>query len=98
MLPDAPRLKDCTAQGSDVYCVYLLERISDPTRRYVGITSQTLEARLAEHNSGKSTHTDKHKPWPCVVQLTFTDKTKAENFERYLKHGSGHAFAKRHFW
>ena len=23
---------------------------------------------------------------------------KAEQFERYLKSGSGHAFAKRHFW
>jgi hypothetical protein len=23
---------------------------------------------------------------------------KAEQFEKYLKHGSGHAFANRHFW
>lgn len=85
-------------QGCTMYCVYLLESIADPARRYVGITTQAIDARLAEHNSGKSIHTNKHKPWRCMVQVLFVDKSKAERFERYLKHGSGHAFAKRHFW
>ncbi len=44
------------------YCVYLLESIADPGRRYVGMTAQTIGARLAEHNAGKSIHTNKHKP------------------------------------
>ena len=32
------------------------------------------------------------------MALQFKDPTKADLFEVYLKSGSGHAFAKRHFW
>lgn len=77
--------------------VYLLESVSHPGKRYVGITTN-LEQRLSEHNAGKSSHTSKFKPWKCVVALNFSDDSKAEAFEKYLKQGSGHAFAKRHFW
>jgi putative endonuclease len=30
--------------------------------------------------------------------LGFSDPLKAQDFERYLKSGSGHAFAKRRLW
>jgi hypothetical protein len=33
-----------------------------------------------------------------VVVIRFEDDAKAEAFERYLKFGSGHAFAAKHFW
>ena len=33
-------------------CVYLLHRLRDPTKRYVGITDD-LERRLTDHNAGK---------------------------------------------
>jgi len=78
-------------------CVYLLQSLSDPTERYVGLTDD-LERRLIEHNTGKSSHTSKHGPWKVVVAVYFDDNGKAEAFERYLKEGSGHAFASRHFW
>jgi predicted GIY-YIG superfamily endonuclease len=78
-------------------CVYLLQSLRDPTKRYVGITDD-LERRLTDHNAGKSPHTAKHTPWKVVVAIHFEDEGKAEAFERYLKNGSGHAFAKRHFW
>ena len=77
--------------------VYLIRSTSHPDQRYVGLTSN-LKERLAEHNSGKSSHTSKFAPWGIVVAVYFTDPDKAEAFERYLKQGSGHAFAKRHFW
>jgi hypothetical protein len=32
------------------------------------------------------------------VVVEFSDDAKADMFETYLKSGSGHAFAKRHFW
>jgi len=32
------------------------------------------------------------------VVVEFFDDAKADMFEIYLKSGSGHAFAKRHFW
>ena len=78
-------------------CVYLLRSQRHPTRRYVGITDD-LERRLAEHNAGRSPHTAAYIPWKLVVALHFENAGTAEAFERYLKNGSGHAFARRHFW
>ncbi|MHC4617878.1 MAG: GIY-YIG nuclease family protein, partial [Planctomycetota bacterium] len=77
--------------------VYLLESVSHPGNRYVGVT-RDLNNRLKEHNAGKSPHTAKCKPWKIVVAIRFLDERRAEAFEEYLKSGSGHAFAKRHFW
>ncbi len=77
--------------------VYLLRSKADPSRRYVGLTGD-LKERLAQHNAGQSPHTSKFAPWELVVAIYFADQRKAEAFERYLKHGSGHAFADRHFW
>ena len=77
--------------------VYLLKSVIEPGKKYVGITSD-LNTRLKEHNAGKSPHTAKFEPWKIVVAIRFTDNRKAEAFEKYIKSGSGCAFAKRHFW
>lgn len=77
--------------------VYLLESLSHPGKRYVGLT-QDFRKRFAAHNAGQSPHTCKHRPWRTAVVIRFEDDGKAEAFERYLKDGSGHAFARRHFW
>jgi len=77
--------------------VYLLESMSHPGKRYVGIT-EDFKKRLIEHNDGKSPHTSKYAPWRCPIAVRFADHTKARGFEKYLKSGSGYAFAKRHFW
>jgi len=77
--------------------VYLLESDSHPGRRYVGLTGD-LRQRLREHNEGKSRHTAKYKPWRLITYVAFSDKSKAEAFERYLKSGSGHAFASKRLW
>ena len=65
--------------------------------RYVGATAD-LRQRLAEHNAGKSLHTSKYAPWKLVTYVAFSDRPKAEAFERYLKSGSGHAFAGKRLW
>ena len=80
-----------------MYYVYLLESLDDPTKRYVGVTAD-LKVRLREHNSGKSGHTSKHRPWRLVTYLAFSGREQAEAFERYLKSGSGHAFARKRLW
>ena len=77
--------------------VYLLQSLPKPDERYIGL-AYNVEERLQEHNAGKSIHTNKNKPWRIVAKLGFADEQVAFDFERYLKHGSGHAFAKRHFW
>jgi len=74
--------------------IYLLESICHPGKRYVGIT-HALNNSLKEHNAGKSPHTAKFKPWKIVVAIRFLDDRGAKSFEKYLKSGSGHAFAKR---
>lgn len=77
--------------------VYLLQSEAFSDQRYVGLTSK-LKRRLAEHNAGKSSHTSKYAPWRLVTYIALSDERKAEVFERYLKSGSGHAFARKRPW
>ena len=77
--------------------VYLIESLSTPGQRYVGLTTN-LKQRLQEHNGAKSPHTSKYTPWRLVTYIAFSSRPKAEAFERYLKSGSGHAFAAKRLW
>ncbi len=77
-----------------MYFVYSIQSIHNPDRYYVGLTLD-VERRLAEHNSGKSIHTNKFRPWALVSYTAFIDKSKAEKFEAYLKSSSGRAFSKK---
>jgi putative endonuclease len=76
--------------------VYILRSLTEPGHHYVGLTSN-VAARLAWNNAGLNTHTARHRPWPLLVFMEFHDEASAFRFERYLKTGSGRAFAKRHF-
>lgn len=80
-----------------MFYVYLIQSDSHPEQKYVGIT-EDLKKRIAAHNSGQSTHTAKFMPWELVTYHAFQDKYKAYDFERYLKTGSGKAFASKRFW
>jgi len=77
-----------------MYCVYLLRSQSSPAQVYTGFT-ENLRQRLAEHNSGKSPHTAQYTPWLLETYLAFSDRLQAQVFERYLKTGSGIAFANK---
>ena len=85
------------SEGGPVYYVYLIESRSSRGERYVRTTTD-LKQRLQEHNRGKSSHTSKFRPWKLITYIAFTDQAKAEVFERYLKSGSGHAFANKRLW
>ena len=76
--------------------VYVIQSTVDPARYYAGLTSE-VATRLAIHNSGGSQHTARLRPWRLVVSLEFAAEESAAQFEKYLKTGSGRAFAKRHF-
>ena len=76
--------------------VYVLKSELDPTRYYTGLTSN-LAGRLDAHNGGRVSHTANGKPWTVDVAVAFADERRAVAFEKYLKSGSGGAFAKRHF-
>ena len=75
--------------------VYILQSQVYATRYYTGLTSN-VAPRLAAHNAGHCTHTASGRPWRLVVIMKFLDEARAVRFERYLKSGSGVAFAKRH--
>jgi len=77
--------------------VYLLESIQFHGKKYVGITSN-LESRLQAHNAGQSPHTAPFRPWKIVVSIKFEDDARAAEFEKYLKSGSGNAFAHKRLW
>ena len=80
-----------------MHYVYLLESESIAGARYVGVTSD-LKSRIKEHNAGKSSYTANCTPWRVVTYVAFNDRRKADSFERYLKSGSGHAFARKRLW
>jgi predicted GIY-YIG superfamily endonuclease len=64
-------------------------------RYYTGLTSDVVR-RQAEHDAGSCTHTANYRPWSIDVGIEFADERRAVAFERYLKSGSGVAFAQRH--
>ena len=81
--------------GPEKRFVYVIR--SDRTQKpYTGAT-WNVEQRLATHNSGGSKHTAPFRPWRLIVAMEFATEKAALAFERYLKSGSGRAFAKRHF-
>ena len=90
----------CLAEGRparEKRIVYILHSDADPARHYVGPTSDLAE-RLEWHNHGpRGGLTNENRPWSVVVSLEFRAEQDARRFERYLKSGSGRAFAMRHF-
>ncbi len=80
-----------------MYYVYLIQSIKNPDKKYIGYTTN-LNERLEKHNSGGSIYTASEKPWELVMHLCFANKSKAIEFEQYLKSGSGNAFAKKRLW
>ena len=76
--------------------VYVLKSADPQAHFYVGCTADVL-ARFADHNAGRSPHTARYRPWQLHVTIELPDERRAVAFERYLKSGSGRAFAKRHF-
>jgi len=78
-----------------MHYVYILKSIHNPLKHYVGVT-RDLKKRLKTHNDGKTVFGNKYRPWKVNCYIAFDNESKAHNFERYLKRGSGHAFLKRH--
>jgi predicted GIY-YIG superfamily endonuclease len=78
-----------------MFYTYILQSISDTSQLYRGHTTN-LKQRVLDHNAGRCPHTSKHVPWKVRFYAGFESLELAQQFETYLKSGSGHAFAKRH--
>ncbi|MGA8221414.1 MAG: GIY-YIG nuclease family protein [Candidatus Acidiferrales bacterium] len=55
-----------------MYYVYILRSESNPEHTYIGYTHD-LRTRLKEHNAGKSSHTNKFKPWKISLYVAFEE-------------------------
>ena len=72
--------------------VYILRSDRNPQRHYTGVTADIAQ-RLRWHNAGQNMHTAQDRPWSVVVSIEFNNEETASKCERYLKSGSGRAFA-----
>lgn len=77
---------------SKTWHVYLL-KCADNTI-YTGCTGD-LEQRMKAHSNGEVSYTKTRLPFELITYTTFIDKSKAYHFEKYLKSGSGKAFANK---
>ena len=76
-----------------MYYVYILK--NSATAEYYTGFSENLKNRLKSHKE-KTVKTTKSKgKYNLVFYSAFEQKAKALDFEKYLKHGSGHAFARK---
>jgi putative endonuclease len=71
-----------------MYHVYILESESRAGETYVGFTSN-LDRRLKEHESASVGYTSRFRPWRLAVTVSFKSENDAQQFETYLKTGSG---------
>ena len=80
-----------------MFYVYLLKSLKNPEKTYIGYTNN-LKERLRKHNKGGSSYTSDFIPWKLVSFVGFDEEGKALEFEKYIKTGSGYAFAKKRLW
>ncbi len=77
-----------------MYTVYILRSVNHPDRLYIGLTTD-LEKRLKSHNADTSNYSKRYSLWDIETSIFIKDKKIAEDFEKYLKSGSGFAFLKK---
>ena len=78
-----------------MHYTYILESTKKHGSYYRGHTND-IRARLKAHNEGKCPATRALKPWRIKFCAAFETLELAQDFEHYLKSGSGHAFSKKH--
>ena len=75
----------------NIHYVYIIQSINTPDKFYVGST-RDVYARLAKHNEGGSVYTKNYTPWKLIWYSSFQERSKALDFEKYLKTCSGKVF------
>ncbi|MBL4657811.1 MAG: GIY-YIG nuclease family protein [Flavobacteriales bacterium] len=63
---------------------------------YTGCTNN-IDDRLNRHGKGEISYTRTRLPVDLITYIAFSNKYKAYEFEKYLKSGSGKAFANKRF-
>ena len=76
-----------------MWYVYVLKSVDYPFI-YIGSTND-LDRRLLEHNSGLNTSTKHYAPFIVEAYVAVQTETKARELEKYFKTGSGKAVLKK---
>ena len=76
-----------------VHYIYILQSQKDDSF-YTGYTTD-LKARLKDHNTHGNKYSSTKAPYKLIWYCAFLNKKKALDFEKYLKQGSGFAFARK---
>ncbi len=77
----------------EMWYVYVL-RSSKDHNLYIGSTND-VNRRLREHNSGKVVSTKYRMPFNLEAYFAVKDQIRAIGFEQYLKSGSGRVFLQK---
>ena len=77
-----------------MYYTYIIQSQQDKSY-YTGYTSN-LKKQFQKHNEGGQKYSSQKRPFILVWYCGFTEKSKGTAFEKYLKQGSGFAFARKH--
>lgn len=75
-----------------MFYIYVLKSLKNG-RFYTGSTND-LERRLVEHNSGQSKYTKHTAPFELVHKEEYLTKSEAYKREMYLKTGRGREFVR----
>lgn len=78
-----------------MYYVYVLKSLRNG-RFYTGSTNN-LQRRIAEHNSGKSKYTKLTKPFQLIRTETYLTRKDAVRREMKLKSGQGRQWLKQKY-
>ncbi|OHA88854.1 MAG: hypothetical protein A3C70_02125 [Candidatus Zambryskibacteria bacterium RIFCSPHIGHO2_02_FULL_43_14] len=73
-----------------MFYTYIIQSLKDKSF-YIGSTSD-LKKRLKQHNSGQANYSSNKTPFKLVWYGASINKSKAQEFEKYLKSSSGFAF------
>ena len=79
-----------------MYFTYIPESSKKPGERYIGHTSdlnRRIKSIIAANVGTRPVSSPGNQ-----LYIAFETLGQAQKFERYLKSGSGHGFANRHFW
>ena len=83
-------LAKCYFILKNMYYVYILQSVKDKSY-YTGVTTD-LKKRFQDHNWHQAKYTSTKAPYKLVWYCAFQSKSKAYDFEKYLKSSSGFAF------
>jgi putative endonuclease len=76
-----------------MHYVYILKSKKDNSC-YKGVT-EDLKKRIYDHNHNSNKYSSTKAPFELVWYCVFKEKRKAVDFEKYIKQGSGFAFARK---